>query len=40
MFCRRHNRLKERGYTVWRDPEAGNIRIKTPTGYEITKPGD
>jgi len=40
MFCRRHNRHKERGYTVWRDRDTGNIRIKTPTGYEITKHPD
>ena len=37
LFCKRHNRHKERGYTVWRDPTTGHIRIKTPTGTEITQ---
>jgi len=40
MFCGRHNRHKERGYTVWRDPTTGQIRIVTPAGEEITEPWD
>jgi len=40
LFCGRHNRHKERGYTVWRDPTTGQIRIVTPAGEEITKPWD
>ncbi len=38
LFCGRHNRHKERGYTVWRDPTTGQIRISTPSGEEITEP--
>ena len=38
LFCKRHNRHKERGYTVWRDQQTGQIRIITPSGYEITDP--
>ena len=38
ILCQRHNRLKERGYTVWRDSATHQLRIKTPSGHEITKP--
>ena len=38
LFCGRHNRHKERGYRVWRDPTSGQIRIVTPSGEEITEP--
>ena len=34
-FCRRHNRLKEAGYTVWRNQQTGQIHITTPTGTQI-----
>jgi len=40
LFCGHHNRHKERGYTVWRDPTSGQIRIVTPAGEEIAKPWD
>jgi len=30
--CPRHNRHKERGYTVTRDTTTGNITITTPLG--------
>jgi|GEM_PF-7080847 len=33
--CKRHNRFKERGYTVTRQPN-GDITITTPTGELIT----
>ena len=36
LFCKRHNRHKERGYTVWRDPTTGSIRIVTPAGVDIS----
>ena len=35
ILCQRHNRHKERGYTVWRDPVAGDLHIKTPLGTQI-----
>jgi len=38
ILCQQHNRLKERGYTVWRDPATNQLRVKTPSGHEITKP--
>lgn len=38
LFCGRHNRHKERGYAVWRDPTTGQIRISSPAGEEITEP--
>ena len=33
--CQRHNRLKERGYTVTRGPD-GDITITTPNGETVT----
>ena len=33
--CGRHNRWKQKGYTVWRDP-TGLIRVHRPDGTEIT----
>ncbi|HAY68248.1 MAG TPA: HNH endonuclease, partial [Acidimicrobiaceae bacterium] len=35
ILCQRHNRHKERGYTVWRDPVTGDLHIKTPLGTQI-----
>lgn len=34
--CQRHNRLKERGYTVTRDSSTGEITISTPLGDTLT----
>jgi len=36
ILCQRHNRHKERGYTVWRDATSGRLRIMSPAGTEIT----
>ena len=33
--CAFHNRTKERGYTVWRDTNTGEIHIVTPGGEQI-----
>lgn len=35
ILCQRHNRHKERGYTVWRDPATGELHITTPRGSPI-----
>jgi hypothetical protein len=35
LLCKRHNRHKERGYTVWRDQTTGQLRIVTPSGTEV-----
>ena len=40
ILCQRHNRHKERGYTVWRDQTTGQLHIKTPQGQQITDPWD
>jgi hypothetical protein len=34
--CAFHNRTKERGYTVWRDTNTGEIHIVTPGGEQIS----
>ena len=34
-LCRRHNRRKETGYTVWRDNHTGQMKITTPNGDQI-----
>ena len=33
-FCGRHNRLKQKGFAVWRDP-AGEWHVARPDGTEI-----
>ncbi|MBT5753723.1 MAG: HNH endonuclease, partial [Acidimicrobiaceae bacterium] len=33
--CAFHNRTKERGYTVWRNTDTGEIHIVTPGGEQI-----
>ena len=35
ILCQRHNRHKERGYTVWRDPVTADLHVKTPLGTQL-----